>query len=124
MVTIWLESGCLRMMLQLSKTLAALPIENKVYGSSNVTLNVELAVGVDVESVLEALERATIEDGLIGAGPESYCLVLLCTYHPECHVFCDKTSPYNSCSSQVITASKLAIRKNQIFLDDRFFFPK
>ena len=79
MVTIWLESTWLSQddVTPLKDTGGI--TKNKVYGSSNVTLDVELAVGLDVESVLEALERASIEDGLVGAGPEGYCLVLLCS---------------------------------------------
>ena len=51
--------------------------EDEVDGAVDVTVAVELALGVDVEGVLIALEAALEEDGEVGARPEGHGLVFV-----------------------------------------------
>jgi hypothetical protein len=50
--------------------------KDEVDRSINVTLPIELAEGVDIKGVLVADKAAAVEDGEVGAGSESYGLVL------------------------------------------------
>lgn len=51
--------------------------EDEVDGAVNVAVAVELALRVDVQGVLVAFEAAAVEDGVVGAGPESHRLLIL-----------------------------------------------
>lgn len=51
--------------------------EDEVYGAGDVVVTVKLSVGVSVEGVLVALDRALIDHGFVGTDAEGHGLVLL-----------------------------------------------
>lgn len=73
--------------------------EDEVYGAVDVAVAVELALGVDVESVLVPLEAATVEHRVVAAGTESHRLVLLWPRRVlEGHVPCHEPISHNRCN--------------------------
>lgn len=71
--------------------------ENEVHGAVDVALSVELALGVDHQGVLVALEGAPIEDREVRGGAESNRLALLRAGRvAECNVTSHEVKPINA----------------------------
>lgn len=71
--------------------------EDEVDGAVDITVSIELPEGVDVESVLVALEAAAVEGGEVGVVSYRHCLMLLRTCCvPERYVYGYKSLPRNS----------------------------
>lgn len=72
--------------------------EDKVNGTIDVAVSVELSEGVDIESVLVTFEAAAVEGGEVGVVSYGHCLVLCWTCCVlECYVNGYKSLPGNSC---------------------------
>lgn len=72
--------------------------EDEVYGAIDVTVSVELALGVDVECVLVTLETTLVEHREVGPGSESHCLMLLWSGRVlERHAFRNKSASGDRC---------------------------
>jgi hypothetical protein len=70
--------------------------ENEVHGAVDVTLSVELALGVDHQGVLVALEGTPVEDGEIRGGAEGDRLTLLRPGRvAKCNVTSHEVKPIN-----------------------------
>lgn len=89
--------------------------KDKVDGAVNVAFLVELAFGVDVESVLVPFESTVIENREVGSRSESHGLVVLRTGSVlECDSPCNESITRYSYNSK--TSIKLGVNKLSLHL--------